>query len=58
MTICNFSQLDLERAHFLLNEALDEDEQNETEEAIKLYSEAISLCIHIVSHECSLFHQM
>ena len=36
---------DLERARFLLGEALDEDEAENTEEAIKLYSEAVELCL-------------
>ncbi|CAG5117369.1 unnamed protein product [Candidula unifasciata] len=40
-------QLDVERAHFLLREALGEDEQNNTEEAISLYSEAITLCLSV-----------
>ncbi|CAL1539156.1 unnamed protein product, partial [Lymnaea stagnalis] len=40
-------QLELEKASFLLKEALDEDEQNNVEEAISLYSEAISKCLKI-----------
>jgi MIT (microtubule interacting and transport) domain len=36
---------DLEKAHFLIKEALDEDEDGNADEAIKLYSEAIELCI-------------
>ncbi|XP_059165867.1 calpain-7-like [Physella acuta] len=40
-------QLNLEKAKFLLTEALKEDEQNNVEEAIDLYSEAISLCLKV-----------
>ncbi|XP_005103688.1 calpain-7 [Aplysia californica] len=40
-------QLDLERARFILSEALDEDEQKNLDEAINLYSEAIDLCLQI-----------
>lgn len=39
----------MERAHFLLREALSEDEQNNIDEAINLYSEAITLCLTVVS---------
>lgn len=34
-----------ERARFLLEQALDEDEQGNAEEAIELYSEAVELCL-------------
>ncbi|KAK0057703.1 calpain-7 [Biomphalaria pfeifferi] len=40
-------QLDLEKASFLLNAALDEDELNNFDEAISLYSEAIAFCLKI-----------
>ena len=36
---------DLERGHFLLLEALDEDEAGNSEEAVQLYTESITLCI-------------
>ncbi|XP_078520017.1 calpain-7 isoform X4 [Lissotriton helveticus] len=38
-------QLDLERAHFLVTQAFDEDDQGNAEEAIELYSEAVELCL-------------
>lgn len=40
-------QKDLERAGFLLSEALDEDEKGDLEDAIELYTEAVELCIKI-----------
>ena len=46
----NLSQTDLEKAGFLLSEALDEDEQGSINEAIDLYSEAVDLCLKIVSY--------
>ncbi len=36
---------DLERGHFLLLEALDEDEAGHADEAVELYMEAITVCI-------------
>ncbi|XP_031759165.1 calpain-7 isoform X4 [Xenopus tropicalis] len=39
-------QLDLERAHFLVTQAFDEDAKGNAEEAIELYSEAVELCIN------------
>ncbi|XP_041421969.1 calpain-7 isoform X3 [Xenopus laevis] len=39
-------QLDLERAHFLVTQAFDEDGKGNAEEAIELYSEAVELCIN------------
>ncbi|GFR95180.1 calpain-7-like [Elysia marginata] len=41
-------QTDLEKAGFLLTEALDEDEQGNISEAVDLYSEAVQLCLKIV----------
>ncbi|XP_069504845.1 calpain-7 isoform X2 [Ambystoma mexicanum] len=38
-------QLDLERAHFLVTQAFDEDDQGNAEEAIELYMEAVELCL-------------
>uniref|UniRef100_A0A914VRZ6 Calpain catalytic domain-containing protein n=1 Tax=Plectus sambesii TaxID=2011161 RepID=A0A914VRZ6_9BILA len=38
-------QLNIERAEFLLYQALDNDEQGNASEAIELYSEAIALCL-------------
>ncbi|KAM4705527.1 calpain-7 isoform 2-T2 [Rhinophrynus dorsalis] len=38
-------QLDLERAHFLVTQAFDEDNKGNAEEAIELYSEAVELCL-------------
>lgn len=43
-----FSQLDVERAAFIVQQAFQEDEQNNTEEAVELYMEAVELCIKIV----------
>ncbi|KAK7109473.1 calpain-7-like [Littorina saxatilis] len=40
-------QIDLERARFLLTEALDEDEKGDMQDAIDLYTEAVELCIKI-----------
>ncbi|KAL8615723.1 hypothetical protein ACOMHN_007476 [Nucella lapillus] len=40
-------QTDLERARFLLTEALDEDEKGDMEDAIELYTQAVELCIQI-----------
>ncbi|XP_039378658.1 calpain-7 isoform X4 [Mauremys reevesii] len=38
-------QLDLERAHFLVTQAFDEDDKGNAEEAIELYTEAVELCL-------------
>ncbi|XP_077667330.1 calpain-7 isoform X5 [Eretmochelys imbricata] len=38
-------QLDLERAHFLVTQAFDEDDKGNAEEAVELYSEAVELCL-------------
>ncbi|KAM8811781.1 calpain-7 isoform 3-T3 [Eudromia elegans] len=38
-------QLDLERAHFLVTQAFDEDDKGNTEEAVELYTEAVELCL-------------
>lgn len=39
-------QLNLERAEFLLYQALDQDEAENIDEAVMLYSLAIELCIN------------
>lgn len=41
-------QLDLERAHFLVTQAFDEDEKGNGEEAVELYTQAVELCINTV----------
>ncbi|GFO06594.1 calpain-7 [Plakobranchus ocellatus] len=46
-TVKSQHQTDLERAGFLLSEALDEDEQGNLNEAIDLYSEAVDVCLQI-----------
>ncbi|XP_074918595.1 calpain-7 isoform X4 [Chelonoidis abingdonii] len=38
-------QLDLERAHFLVTQAFEEDDKGNAEEAIELYTEAVELCL-------------
>nr|XP_044991975.1 calpain-7 isoform X4 [Jaculus jaculus] len=38
-------QLDLERAHFLVTQAFDEDGKGNVEDAIELYTEAVDLCL-------------
>ncbi|KAK0155007.1 Calpain-7 [Merluccius polli] len=38
-------QVDLERAHFLVTQAFQEDEKGNGDEAIELYSQAVELCI-------------
>lgn len=43
-------QLDLERAHFLVTQAFDEDEKGNAEEAIELYTEAVELCLKTVCY--------
>ena len=40
-------QLDLERAEFLIRQAFDEDESQNTEEALELYTQAASLCLQL-----------
>ncbi|VDM95628.1 unnamed protein product, partial [Onchocerca ochengi] len=46
-------QLNLERAEFLLYQALDQDEAGNIDEAIMLYSQAIELCIDTSSTSCN-----
>lgn len=41
-------QLDLERAHFLVTQAFEEDEKGNDEEAVELYTQAVELCIQTV----------
>uniref|UniRef100_A0A3Q3KUL0 Calpain 7 n=1 Tax=Mastacembelus armatus TaxID=205130 RepID=A0A3Q3KUL0_9TELE len=38
-------QVDLERAHFLVTQAFNEDEKGNDDEAIELYTQAVELCI-------------
>lgn len=38
-------QVDLERAHFLVTQAFEEDEKGNVDEAIELYTQAVELCI-------------
>nr|XP_020028672.1 calpain-7 isoform X2 [Castor canadensis] len=38
-------QLDLERAHFLVTQAFDEDEKENVDDAIELYTQAVDLCL-------------
>ena len=49
MMLVMIVQTDLERARFLLSEALDEDEKGDVEDAIDLYTQAVELCIKVVS---------
>lgn len=42
-------QVDLERAHFLVTQAFEEDEKGNDDEAIELYSQAVELCINTAS---------
>lgn len=41
--------MDLERAHFLVTQAFEEDEKGNDDEAIELYTQAVELCIKTVS---------
>ncbi|XP_078098502.1 calpain-7 [Mustelus asterias] len=38
-------QMDLERAHFLVTQAFDEDEKGNADEAVELYTEGVELCL-------------
>ena len=42
----------MERARFLLSEALDSDEKGDVEDAMDLYAQAVELCIKVVSWIC------
>ena len=42
-------QLDLEKAKFLMNQAIDDDSAGNLEDAIAQYSESVELCLKIVS---------
>ena len=46
-------QVDLERAHFLVTQAFQEDEKGNGDEAIELYSQAVELCIQTVCSAAS-----
>ncbi|KAM6935619.1 LOW QUALITY PROTEIN: calpain-7 [Lycodopsis pacificus] len=39
-------QVDLERAHFLVTQAFEEDEKGNDDEAVELYTQAVELCIN------------
>uniref|UniRef100_A0A7N6BBU7 Calpain catalytic domain-containing protein n=1 Tax=Anabas testudineus TaxID=64144 RepID=A0A7N6BBU7_ANATE len=41
----SWQQVDLERAHFLVTQAFEEDEKGNDDEAIELYTQAVELCI-------------
>lgn len=41
-------QVDLERAHFLVTQAFDEDEKGNDDEAVELYTQAVELCLSTV----------
>lgn len=41
-------QVGLERAHFLVTQAFEEDEKGNDDEAIELYTQAVELCIKTV----------
>lgn len=41
--------MDLERAHFLVTQAFEEDEKGNDDEAVELYTQAVELCIKTVS---------
>ncbi|XP_076593932.1 calpain-7 [Chaetodon auriga] len=45
-------QVDLERAHFLVTQAFEEDEKGNDDEAVELYTQAVELCIN-TSNETS-----
>lgn len=48
-------QLDLERAYFLVTKAFEEDEKQNGDEAIELYTQAVELCIQAVGGFCLKF---
>ena len=43
-------QLELEKAKFLMNQALDDDSAGNIEDAVSQYSEAVEVCLKIVRH--------
>lgn len=45
----SWQQVDLERAHFLVTQAFEEDEKGNDDEAIELYTQAVELCIKTVA---------
>lgn len=47
-------QVDLERAHFLVTQAFEEDEKGNGDEAIELYTQAVELCIKTVGVSLSV----
>ena len=42
-------QLELEKAKFLMNQAIDDDSAGNIEDAVAQYSEAVELCLKLVS---------
>ena len=48
MLLCGV-QLGLERARFLIEQAMDEDQQDNLEDAFNMYTEAAELCLKLVS---------
>ena len=49
MLVC---QLGLERAKFLIEQAMDEDQQDNLDDAFKMYTEAAELCLKLVRAGC------
>lgn len=49
------SSSSIERLEFLLNEALDEDEDDDAESALALYTEAVETGLKIVSESINIF---
>jgi len=45
---CTCIQLGLERAKFLIEQAMDEDQQDNLDDAFKMYMEAAELCLKLV----------
>uniref|UniRef100_A0A3Q2PMT6 Calpain 7 n=1 Tax=Fundulus heteroclitus TaxID=8078 RepID=A0A3Q2PMT6_FUNHE len=51
-------QVDLERAHFLVTQAFEEDEKGNDDEAVELYTQAVELCIKTSSESSDQTLQM
>jgi len=45
---CTCIQLGLERAKFLIEQAMDEDQQDNLDDAFKMYMEAAEMCLKLV----------
>jgi len=52
------SQLGLERARFLIEEAMDDDQRDNLDEAFKQYTEAAELCLKLVRFDGSQLSQL